>query len=127
VTERRETEKLLRGLYAARLRGDLAGVCDAFSPDARFRISGPSNASLLAMSAHGSDQLRPLLAIMIKSFKLNDLQILALLIDGANAAVHWRVKIFSRLTGETVVTELIDVIAVHDGRIASFTELFAPA
>jgi hypothetical protein len=50
-----------------------------------------------------------------------------MLIDGANAAVHWRVKIFSRITGTSVLTALMDMIEVRDGRIQSFAELFAPA
>jgi ketosteroid isomerase-like protein len=49
-----------------------------------------------------------------------------MLIDGAQAAVHWRAKIYSRITGTTVLTELIDVVAVRDGRIASYTEFFVP-
>ena len=73
------------------------------------------------------DQFRQLLAIMIKTLPHSDQRILSMLIDGKKAAVHWRVKIFSRITGSTVVTDLIDVIEVRDGRIASFTELFAPA
>ena len=50
-----------------------------------------------------------------------------MLIDGAHAAVHWRIKIFSRITGTGAVTKLMDMIEIRDGRIQSFTELFAPA
>jgi len=49
-----------------------------------------------------------------------------MVIDGAKAAVHWRVKIFSRVTGTTVPTELIDMIETRDGLIGSFIELFSP-
>ena len=126
MTDRVETEKLLHELYAARLRGDLRGVCDTFTADASFQIAGASNASPLAISAHGVDRFRPLLAIMLKTFKLSNLEILSMLIDGAKAAVHWRVSILSRITGATVMTELVDVIEVRDGKIASYTELFVP-
>ena len=78
------------------------------------------------MTAHGADELKPLLAIMIKTFKLSDLDIMSLLIDGAKAAVHWRARIFSRISGETILTELVDIIEVRDGRVASYVELFAP-
>jgi transposase len=74
----------------------------------------------------GAKEYRPLLAIMVKTFKLSDQEILSLLIDGAKAAVHWRAKIFSRLTGTTVVTELVDMIEIRDGRIGSYIEFFAP-
>jgi ketosteroid isomerase-like protein len=74
----------------------------------------------------GVAEFRPLLAIMIKSFKLSEQSILSMLIDGAKAAVHWRAKVHSRITGTTVMTELIDVVEVKDGRIASYTEFFVP-
>ena len=126
MTDRLTTEKLLRDLYAARLRGDLDGICATFTSDAMFRISGASAAGPMAVTANGVDQFRPLLAIMIKTLPHSDQRILTTLIDGGKAAVHWRVKIFSRITGATVQTELVDMIEVRDGRIASFTELFAP-
>jgi ketosteroid isomerase-like protein len=127
MTERVEIERLLLELYAARMRGDLAAVCATFTNDAHFQIAGASStASPIAMKALGIGEFRPLLAIMIKSFKLSEQRILAMLIDGAKAAVHWQAKIYSRITGTTVLTELIDVIEVRDGRIASYTEFFVP-
>lgn len=126
MTDRLETERLLLGLYAARVRGDLPGVCDTFTPDAVFQIAGASNASPVAITARGIGEFRPLLAIMIKTFKLSDESILSLLIDGSKAAVHWRVNILSKITGTTVLTELVDMIEVRDGRIASYIEFFAP-
>jgi ketosteroid isomerase-like protein len=127
MTERVEIERLLLELYAARVRGDLAAVCATFTNDANFQIAGSSsNASPISMKALGVGEFRPLLAIMIKSFKLSEQIILAMLIDGAKAAVHWRAKIHSRITGTTVLTELIDVVEVKDGRIASYTEFFVP-
>ena len=127
MTDRAETENLLRRMYAARLRGDLDGVCESFQPDATFQISGASFGTPMVMSANGIDQFCPLLAIMVKTLPHSDQKILSMLIDGANAAVHWRVKIFSRITGTSVLTELMDMIEVRDGRIHSFTELFALA
>lgn len=123
---RQETEQLLRDLYAARVSGDIAAVYDKFSPDARLQIAGASHSTPVAVTAVGSGQYRPLLAIMIRTFKLSDEQIMSLLIDGTKAAVHWRAKIFSRLTGTTVLTELVDMIEIRDGRIGSYIEFFAP-
>ena len=117
---------MLRELYAARASGDIAAVYDKFSPDARFRIAGAGQSTPVAVTAVGAKEYQPLLAIMVKTFKLSDQEILSLLIDGAKAAVHWRAKIFSRLTGMTVVTELVDMIEVRNGRIGSYIEFFAP-
>jgi ketosteroid isomerase-like protein len=127
MTERVDTERLLLELYAARVRGDLAAVCATFTNDASFQVAGAgSNASPVAMKAVGVAEFRPLLAIMIKSFKLSEQTILSMLIDGAKAAVHWQAKIHSRIAGTTVLTELVDVVEVRDGRIASYTEFFVP-
>ena len=126
VPDREETERLLRALYAARVSGDIAAVYDKFSPDARFQIAGASHSTPVAVTAVGAGQYRPLLAIMIKTFKMSDEEIVSLVIDGAKAAVHWRAKIFSRLTGTTVLTELVDMIEIRNGRIGSYIEFFAP-
>jgi ketosteroid isomerase-like protein len=127
MTERLEIERLLLELYAARVRGDLAAVCATFTDDANFQVAGASsNASPIAMRAVGVKEFRPLLAIMIKSFKLSEQMILAMLIDGARAAVHWRAKIYSRISGTTILTELVDVVEIRDGRIGSYTEFFVP-
>jgi len=127
MTARAEIERLLLELYAARVRGDLAAVCATFTNDANFQVAGASsNASPVAMKALGVNEFRPLLAIMIKSFKLSEQTVLAMLIDGAKAAVHWQAKIHSRITGTTVLTELMDLVEVRDGRIASYTEFFVP-
>ena len=127
MIERVEIERLLLELYAARVRGDLAAVCATFTNDANFQVAGASsNASPIAMKAVGVGEFRPLLAIMIKSFKLTEQTILTMLIDGTKAAVHWRAKVHSRITGTTVLTELIDLVEVKDGRIGSYTEFFVP-
>jgi ketosteroid isomerase-like protein len=127
MTERVEVERLLLELYAARLRGDLAAVCATFTNDARFQVAGASStASPVAMAATGVSEFRPLLAIMIKSFKLSEQSVLTMLVDGQQAAVHWRAKVYSRITGTTVQTELMDLVHVRDGRIASYIEFFVP-
>jgi len=126
MMDRQETERLLRALYAARTSGDLPGVCEKFTDDARFQIAGASHATPVAVTAKGVREYRPLLATMIKTFKLTDQEIITLLIDGTRAAVHWRARIFSRITGTTVLTELVDMIEIRDGRIGSYVEFFAP-
>jgi ketosteroid isomerase-like protein len=126
MTSRLEVDHLLRGLYAARVRGDLAALCRIFTDDAKFQVAGPSHSAPVSVSAVGSAEFRPLLAVMIKAFKLSEHTILSMIIDGAKAAVHWRAKVHSTITGQRVLTELVDVVEVRDGRIASFIEFFAP-
>jgi ketosteroid isomerase-like protein len=126
MTDRFEIDRLLRELYGARARGDLGGVCRTFSNDAKFQIAGASHASPIAITAVGINEIRSWLALLIKTFQLRDQTILSIIIDGAQAAVHWRARIYSRITGATVLTELVDLVQVRDGRIASYTEFFVP-
>ena len=42
------------------------------------------------------------------------------------AVAHWRADIFSKVTGVTIPTELVDVVEIKMDRIAGYTEFFAP-
>jgi ketosteroid isomerase-like protein len=123
---RLEVERLLRELYAARLGGDLEALCRTFAKDSRLEIAGTSYASPMAIRAAGLGEIRTWLALLVKTFQLSDQEILSMIIDGEAAAVHWRARIRSKITGATVLTELVDVIRVRDGRIASYIEFFVP-
>ncbi|MBV8805477.1 MAG: hypothetical protein JO042_10525, partial [Sinobacteraceae bacterium] len=39
---------------------------------------------------------------------------------------HWRADIFSKVTGMTVPTDLVDVTEISGDKIVSYTEFFAP-
>jgi ketosteroid isomerase-like protein len=124
MTDRLEINRLLRQLYAARVKGDLDGVCRTFSNDANFQIAGASHVNPMAIAAVGIDEIRSWLALLIKTFQLTDQTILSMIIDGTKAAVHWRATIHSRITRAAVVTELVDLIQIRDGRVASYIEFF---
>src|ERR1700735_5772236 len=119
-----EIDRLMREFYAARGRGDLEKVLCAFSAGAGFQIASAGNARSVAINANGINEFPPLLAFLIKTFRLSDLTIRSMTIDGARATVHWRADIRSRITGATVPTELIDIVEVREGCIANFNEVF---
>jgi ketosteroid isomerase-like protein len=126
MTDREQIDGLLRGLYAARLRGDLDAMCKAFADDAVFQIAGAGQVSAVSNRAVGVAEFRPLLAVMIKTFRLRDHVILDMLIDGTKAAVHWRAGVHSRITGTMALTEFVTLAEIRDARIASYLEFFAP-
>lgn len=123
---RLEIEKLLNDLYAARTQGQLDKLCALFAADAFFKIAGASDGKPIAITARGSAEIRTWLAVMLKTFKLSHYQMLSVVIEGARAAVHWRVDIHSKITGVVVPTELVDLVDVSDGRITAYREFFAP-
>lgn len=126
MTERRQVEDLLTKLHAARLESNLERLCALFSSDARLRIQGTSDGKPIAVAAHGTEQIRPWLSVLLKTFRLRDYELLSLTIEGDKAAAHWRVNIHSKITGALVSTELVDLIEVRDGQIASYVEFFVP-
>ena len=121
MASREAIERTLRDAYAVRQRGDLDALGRIFAPNARFQMAG-SNASPIATRAEGAEQYRPLLAGMIKAFEVLDHKIVSMLTDGSKAAVQWRARIRSTVTGETVDTDLFDLIEMDDDRIGSFLE-----
>ncbi len=125
MTDREQIEGLLHGLYAARARGDLDGMCKAFADDAVFQIAGAGQVSAVSSRAVGLGEIRPLLAVMIKTFRLRDQVVQDILIDGQKAAVHWRAGVHSRITGTIALTEFVALVDTRDGRIASYLEFFA--
>ena len=120
--ERSEVEKLLKEAYAARKRGDVDAVCACFSEQPTFTMAGAREASPIAVQSVDGDTFRTIIDAMIKTFEWLDHQILSMIIDGPKAAVHWRGRIRSTLTGDEVVTEIVDVLTVADGKIQSLIE-----
>lgn len=126
MTERATIERVLSDLYAARCGGDLSRLCAIFDGNARFRIGGTSGGKPISMTAQGLVEIRPWLALLIKSFRVMDRSVLTSLVDGNRAAVHWQANILSRITGAVVSTELIDLVEVRQGLIMSYVEVFLP-
>jgi ketosteroid isomerase-like protein len=122
VTTRVEIEALLRDVYAARVRGDLDAICRAFAPDARFEIASSHVAGPAPLLTAGVAQFRPAIEGLIKTFEFKDHTIVTMIVDGEQAAVRWRSTIRSTVTGETVTTEVVDIIRFANGRIAAMTE-----
>jgi ketosteroid isomerase-like protein len=126
VTERLVAEQLIARLHAARVTGDLSAMCGLFADDGRFKIAGASADKPISISAEGLAAFRPWLSMMVKVFRLYEYQSTSLIVEGARAAAHWRADIYSKVTGITVPTELIDLVEIRDGRIAAYTEFFVP-
>ena len=122
MSDRAEIERILKEAYAARKRGDIDAILRLFSADVHFQLAGSISASPIPLRTAGASQFRGVLDRLIRTFEWVDQQILSMLIDGSRAAVHWRGKIRSAVSGETVDTELVDIVEFKDGRIVSFVE-----
>ena len=126
MTDRLQVEQLVHDLHTARLEGNLERLCALYADEARLRIAGSTDGKPIAIAAIGIAEIRPWLSVLVKTFRLTQYTILSLSVDVPRAAAHWRVDIHSKITGVVVPTELVDLIDVRGGRIASHTELFVP-
>lgn len=125
--DRAGIEALLRDFYAARTGGDLERLCGMFTAQAAFRICGSSEGKPIGVTARGTAEIRSWLSVMVRTFRLRRFAVVSTLIDGPNAAVHWRADIDSRVTGVVLATELIDMVSLEGGLIASYLEFFVPS
>jgi ketosteroid isomerase-like protein len=124
--DRATAERTVRELHSARVGGDLAAMCRLFADHGRFEIAGASADKPIAIRAQGIAEFKPWLAMMTKVFKLSDYDLTSLIVEGPRLAAHWRVNIYSKVTGVTVPTELVDLIELRDGLIQSYSEFFVP-
>ena len=126
MTERFVAEHLIAELHAARVSGDLAAMCRLFAQDGRFKIAGASADKPISICADGLAAFRPWLSMMVKVFRLREYALTSLVVEWPRAAAHWSVNIYSKVTGVTVATELIDLVELRGGQIATYTEFFVP-
>jgi len=126
MTDRSALEQRLRELYEARMNGPLDTLCSLFAPAVHFRIAGTSDGKPIAIAAEGLAAVRPWLAMLVKTFRLSDHQVLSLLVDADHAAVHWSARVHSRITGSQASTEFIDLVTFRDLQIVSYAEFFVP-
>ena len=126
MAERAVAERLIQRMHAARVGGDLAGLCRMFEDEGRYEIVGASADKPIAIRTTNIAALRPWLSMMVKVFRLSDYKLLSLVVEWPRATAHWRADIYSKVTGVTVPTELIDLLELSEDRILSYTEFFAP-
>jgi ketosteroid isomerase-like protein len=126
MIDRPALEQCLRKLYEVRMHGSLETLCSLFASEVHFRIAGTSDGKPIAIGARGMDAVRPWLAMLVKTFRLSDQEVLSLLVDGDRAAVHWSARVHSRITGAQANTEFVDLVTFRDALIVSYAEFFVP-
>ncbi len=117
-----EIEKAIRKLYAARVVGNVDAMMGVMAPDVNFALAGDPKASPVVGRLRGADKLRPQLTKLVDGFRFNAYEIVNVVVDGSNAAVHARANITSTATGQTVDMELADFIEFKDGSVNSFVQ-----
>jgi ketosteroid isomerase-like protein len=126
MNPRVEAERIVNRLQGARTAGDLNAICHLFADDGHFKIAGASADKPIAIVADSFAEFRPWLLMMVKVFRLTDYRLISLVVEWPKAVAHWQTHIYSKVTGTTVPTELVDILEIRDGKIVRYDEFFVP-
>ena len=121
MESRQEIEQILDRAYAARRKQDIDATVEVFHPEGRFAVNG-QEAHAVGRRAHQS-ALKDLFA----AFRLLEFQQHCRVIDPPRAVVHWRGRFRAAASGEEAETDVLDLIEIKDGRIASLMTFFDTA
>ena len=117
---RASIEAILDKAYEARRRNDADAAAAAFCEDGCFRANG-----MPAGTTNRSEQVAALKQTF-EAFALLEYREHCRIIDPPRAVVHWRGK-FRAQNGRVGDTDIIDLIEIRDGRIASLTTFYDTA
>ena len=112
-------ESILDKAYAARRSHDAKAAAALFCDDGKFAANGAPRAEKHA------ERLGALEG-MFAAFAVIGFEQHCRIIDPPRAVVHWRGK-FRAKNGQVGETDILDLIEVRDGRIASLTSFFDTA
>jgi ketosteroid isomerase-like protein len=117
-----DVHKLIHDVYAARRSGDVDKILSFFGDEPVFVMAGEPAASPVALSCESRTNLHATITQLVGAFEFLDQDIHTILVDGNRAAVHWRGRLRSTRTGEIAETELVDIVELRDGKIATFKQ-----
>lgn len=120
--DRQSMLQTIQDAYAARVRGDVDGVMQAFAAGANFRINAAPSQPQLAHVTEDADALRKAIAQLIDTFEFSDMKIVDSIVEGPRAAVRMSFTVQAKPTGKKVRTEVLDVFEFKDGKIAAMTQ-----
>jgi ketosteroid isomerase-like protein len=121
MIDRDTIDRTIREAYAARQRGDHAGVVGFFAPNATYRMVGKSH--LLGDMPMGPIDAAEAIAGLIDQFHFPHLDLAAVLIDGHRAAVHVEMHAVATGNARESASELLDLWTFDDdGKVTDITE-----
>lgn len=113
-------EAILDKAYEARRRDDAKASAECFCEDGRF------TANEMPAGAKGQAEQVSALQQMFDAFALVSFEERCRIIEPPRAVVHWRGK-FRAPNGQVGETDILDLIEVRGGKIASLTTFFDTA
>lgn len=122
MADREHFRTLLNRIYTERLADNANGMLDCFSADATAEIAGSPRYCPAASRVAGHANVKAFMQQLIDNWEFMKRAELSTLFDGDKAAVHSRVTIRFRPTGEVIETELYDLWTLQGDKISGFIE-----
>lgn len=120
--ERASIAALVHEFYRCRLANDVDACLAFFAPNATLRVAGSPEASPIAGGTSDPESLPRLARSLVETWPWRAMDTESVIIDGNRAAVHYRVEAVFAPTGDTVTTEVMDLLSVKDDRIDSYVQ-----
>lgn len=122
MAEKAAIEELISAAYDARHRGDLDAVMGFFHPNCSYRMAGTGDVGPVSVEPDGLDAVREQMAGFIATFRFDNIEKLATIVDGDKATLHWRADVTFLPTGRTAPFEVMDLFTFADGKVLSLTQ-----
>ena len=126
MASKKAIEKLVHDIYAARKRGDYDAMAEMCAPNASLQLAGAPEHCPIAGTTRGRTRLREQFAALAQ-FAFANHRMLAIIVDGDCAAVHWRAKVTYKPTGKSAVTEFCDLWTIKNGKMTSVIQFIDTA
>jgi ketosteroid isomerase-like protein len=108
MMDRAAIEALINQAYAAREKGDVEGLMEAFHPNAVFELAGAKTVLAVAGAVQGRPNVRASLAGFIEGFEFINRDIISFVVDGERAAVHSRLVLDAFKFADGKIIELVE-------------------
>jgi ketosteroid isomerase-like protein len=122
MADREAVRQIIEGAYAARGKGDVAGVMAHFHTDASFELVGDTKLLSVAGASRGHTNLVQTMTQLSEAFEFLKRDYISFLVDGDRAAVHSRVTIHFVPKDHTFTTEILDLFKIRDGKVIELVE-----
>jgi ketosteroid isomerase-like protein len=121
MTDAAAIKDILVSTYKARVDGDVDATMVGFADDIVFEFNGRGTGlQALAAPVQGKAALLPVMRELISNYRFSDWRVITLLVDGDKALLHWRALITFAANGKAAEFDVVDVITIRDGKMATF-------
>jgi ketosteroid isomerase-like protein len=115
-----EFERWLQDFYEARLSNDVARCMPFFTTHSTFQLAGSANASSIARASDSLAAIRDHVTELVRTWTWKTMEIYNRVIEGDTAAVRYQLTTVFNPSGESITTEIVDVVKVSERKVVEF-------